>query len=368
MDLGFTDEQETLRESAQAFLESEASDELARSLDGAAIDRLWQSMVGLGWPSVTIPPSHGGAGMTFVELTIILERLGHTVAPSPFFATAGLFLPVVLAAVEGPLRSELLGNVVSGTTGTLAVGEKGGPWNWERTSTHARPDGTSWILDGEKAYVIEGAFAERLVLSARTDHGLALFVARREEVAPREFEAFDPSLRPAHIRLEGVRLGSDRLLAPPGHAEEILARALPECAVAAAALIVGTCDDIFARTLEYTKTREQFDQPIGRFQAVKHKLTDMYVAVERARSLLFLAALTIAEEDPRRQTATSMAKAAAGECQRLVGEDGLQLHGGIGYTWEYDLHLYLKRARSLEALLGDSRLHRKRIARDLGLA
>ena len=367
MDLGFTDEQETLRESVQAFLESEAPDELARSLDPGSIDRLWQSMVRLGWPSVTIPESYGGAGMSFVELAIILERLGHTVAPSPLFATAGLFLPVVLAAADGPLRSELLQAVTLGTTGTLAVGEKGGPWNWEQTSTNARSDGASWILDGEKAYVLEGAFAERLIVSARTDRGLALFVARQEEVSPREFDAFDPSLRPSHVRLEGARLGDDALLAPPGQAEEILARALPECAVAASALIVGTCDDIFARTLEYAKTREQFDQPIGRFQAVKHKLTDMYVAVERARSLLYLAALTIAEDDPRRQTATSMAKAAAGECQRLVGEDGLQLHGGIGYTWEYDLHLYLKRARSLEALLGDSRLHRKRIARDLGL-
>ncbi len=368
MDLGFTEEQETLESSARAFVESETSPALARSVDPTEIDRLWRRMVALGWPAVAVEEEAGGAGLSLVELAILLEQVGRSIAPGPLFATAGLFVPAVAAAPPSGLRQRLLAGVVEGRTGTLALGETDGVWSYEDTATTARAEGRGWVLHGEKAFVLDGAFADDAVVLARAQEGLGLFVVPGSSLRTTPVDALDPSLRLVHVGLDGITVPAGDVLAPPGTAPALLERCLSEGAVAAAALIVGTCQDILDRTIDYAKTRKQFDQPIGRFQAVKHKLADMYVAVERARSLVYFAALTIAEDDPRRDIATSMAKAAAGDCQRLVTEDGLQLHGGIGYTWEYDLHLYLKRAKSLEVLLGDSRLHRKKIARQLGLA
>jgi alkylation response protein AidB-like acyl-CoA dehydrogenase len=174
----------------------------------------------------------------------------------------------------------------------------------------------------------------------------------------------------ADVVLDGVAVPPDRVLAAPGTAgvANALDRAGQEAAVALAAVTVGACRAIFERTVEYAKVREQYGRPIGSFQALKHRLADMYLAVERATSLCYFAALTIAEEDPRRAEAASMAKAAAGECQQLLVQDGLQLHGGIGVTWENDLHFLLKRALSGGALYGNAVHHRARLARMLGLA
>jgi len=369
MDLGFTEEQETLKTSVRAFVQSETSTTLARSpqTEESAIADLWSKMVSLGWPAVTIPENAGGAGMSFVELLIVLEETGRTLAPGPLFATAGLFVPALLAAPAGAGRDRLLAGILEGGTGTIAIGENDGAWAFDGTETVARRTGESWVLSGTKRFVIEGAHADRIAVLARADGGLGLFVVPRTEVRAEPVRALDPSLRLATITLDDAPVAAGGVLAEPGRAAPLLQRCLAESAVATAALIVGACAHILECTTEYAKTRRQFDQPIGAFQAVKHKLADMYVAVERARSLAYFAALTIAENDPRREIATSMAKAAAGDCQRLVVRDGLQLHGGIGFTWEYDLHLYLKRAASLEALLGSSRFHRRRIARGLGL-
>ena len=154
---------------------------------------------------------------------------------------------------------------------------------------------------------------------------------------------------------------------PDASAAPALRRALEEATVALALEMVGTAQTIFDITLEYAKQREQFGVPIGSFQAIKHKFADMMIALERARSLGYFAALTIAEDDPRRTSATSVAKAAAGDCQRLLAKEGIQIHGGIGYTWEHDMHLYVRRIKSGEPLFGTSAWHRARIADLLGV-
>jgi alkylation response protein AidB-like acyl-CoA dehydrogenase len=165
-----------------------------------------------------------------------------------------------------------------------------------------------------------------------------------------------------------VRVPRDRLLVGGGSAAAAaLRRAIEEATVALALEMVGTAQTIFDVTLEYAKQREQFGVPIGSFQAIKHKFADMMISLERARSTCYFAALTIAEDDPRRTSATSVAKAAAGDCQRLLGRDGIQIHGGIGYTWEHNMHLYVKRMKSGEALFGTSAAHRGRIADLLGV-
>lgn len=368
MDLGFTHDQETLKESARAFVDGETSPALARSPLGDEIGVVWQKMIDLGWPAVAVPETCGGAGMGQVELTILLDEVGRGIVPGPLFATAGLFAPALVASRPSPFRDALLTSIASGATGTLALTEGSGSWNWEELQTTARRSEGGWTLHGVKRSVVEGGHAHELLVAARADGGLGLFAVPLGAVAATPLDALDPALRLATVTLSNVEIAAERVIAPPGEAEAVLARSLQESLVAASILIVGTCASILDRTIEYAKTRKQFDQPIGSFQAVKHKLADMYVAVERARSLAYFAALTICEDDPRRDIAASMAKAAAGDCERRVVEDGLQLHGGIGYTWEYDLHLYLKRATSLGALLGTSQLHRKRIAERLGLS
>jgi alkylation response protein AidB-like acyl-CoA dehydrogenase len=180
---------------------------------------------------------------------------------------------------------------------------------------------------------------------------------------------FDPSQPLAELTLTGVEVPEDRVLVEPGDpsAGRSVTRALEESVVAVAAGMNGTCRAIFETTLQYAKDREQYGQPIGAFQAIKHRLVNMYLALERSAALSTYAALTIAEDDDRRSVAVAMAKAAAGDCQRLMVQDGLQLHGGIGFTWENDLQMFLKRAKSGDLLFGTASTHRAAVARLAGV-
>jgi alkylation response protein AidB-like acyl-CoA dehydrogenase len=200
--------------------------------------------------------------------------------------------------------------------------------------------------------------------------GLGVFVVPGAQVESRPIEVIDPTQPIAEVSLHDVEVPAARVLAVPGDPRTAvaIARAVQEATAALAIGLCGTCRSIFDITLQYAKDREQFGRPIGSFQALKHRLVDMYLAVERATSLAYFAALTIAEDDDRRAVAVAMAKAAAGECQRLVVQDGLQLHGGVGFTWEHDLHLYLKRAKAADALFGSALAHRSAVASMLGLA
>ena len=221
-----------------------------------------------------------------------------------------------------------------------------------------------------KSHVVDGATADEIAVVARGDDGLGAFVVPGTDVQATERHVIDPTLPVATVTLAGVEVTGDRVLVEPGDpaAERAIGRALEEATVAMALSTVATCRTIFEVTLQYAKDREQFGKPIGSFQALKHRLADCYLAVERASALGYFAALTIAEDDPRRAVATSMAKAAAGDCQRLLVRDGLQLHGGIGFTWENDLHFALKRAKAGDLLFGTAAFHRARLAELLGLA
>jgi alkylation response protein AidB-like acyl-CoA dehydrogenase len=186
-------------------------------------------------------------------------------------------------------------------------------------------------------------------------------------VAAKPMAVIDPTMPVATVRLHSVEVEADRVVLEPGAPTTPIDHAMQEATTAMALSTVATCRAIFETTLQYAKDREQFGRPIGSFQAVKHRLADMYLAVERATSLAYFAALTIAEDDDRRAVATSMAKAAAGECQRFVAGNGLQLHGGIGFTWEHDLHFLLKRAKTGDLLFGTAASHRAQLARLMGL-
>jgi alkylation response protein AidB-like acyl-CoA dehydrogenase len=370
MDLEFTDDQQELRRTARAVLEDACPPSVVRAVyegrgDGSD---LWATLVGLDWPALGLAPGHGGLGLGPVEVGIVVEELGRAVAPVPYLATVGQFVPLVVEAGS----AFRLTDVAAGTcTGTLALAE-GGRWSADAVRTTARPAGPGgWVLDGVKSHVLDGATASELAVVARAADGgaLGVYAVPAAAVTAAPTAVIDPTLPIATVRLSGVEVGGDRVLVEPGDpsAAAVVERALQHATALLALSTVATCRAVFETTLQYAKDRHQFGRPIGSFQALKHRLADCYLAVERATAVAWYGLLTVAEDDDRRAVATAMAKAAAGECQRLLTRDGLQLHGGIGFTWENDLHFLLKRAKAGDLLLGTAATHRAALARLLGL-
>jgi alkylation response protein AidB-like acyl-CoA dehydrogenase len=332
MQLDFTSDQEELRTSVRGILEKECTRALVREhVDHVVTNepsdagkKLWQTFVSLDWPALTVAEVHGGIGLGFPELAVVAEELGRVLALGPLLTTIAGFVPLVREAEGGEkwlakvASGEVSGAAAFDTTAVLCGGEV---------------DVLAVVLDGEIAIV--------------------------PATVSRRIESLDATRTLVDIEVgDGPRLP----ISPEG-----VQRALEEMTVAIAFELVGTCQTIFDTNLQYAKERQQFGVPIGSFQAVKHKLANMFVAIERARSLCMFAAATINEDDERRSTATSAAKAAAGDCQKLVAQDGIQLLGGIGYTWEHDQHLFVKRAKVSDALFGNASHHRQKIAHALGL-
>ena len=373
MDFEFTAEQLELRDAARAVLEGACPPSAVRAVfEGAERPAaLTEQLVALDWAGLAVAEEHGGLGLGFLELGIVVEELGRAVAPTPLLATLTQLVPML----QESGRTERLPEVVAGSlTGTLAVAE-GISWRPADVRATARPAEGGWVLEGTKEHVLDGATADELVVVARAPgttglDGVGAFLVPHDAVTATPRPVPDPTLPLATVVLDGTRVGTDRVLVEPGTpgAADAIRRALEQATTAMALSTVATCRHIFETTLQYAKDRVQFDRPIGSFQAIKHRLADCYLAVEKASALAYFAALTIAEDDPRRATATAMAKAAAGDCQRLLVTDGLQLHGGIGFTWEHDLHLLLKRAKTGDLLFGTAAAHRADLARDVGLA
>jgi alkylation response protein AidB-like acyl-CoA dehydrogenase len=369
MDLELSEDQRELVAGVRHFLEEECPPAVPRAVheDGERAEALWRQIVALSWPGIAIDEAHGGLGLGPVELCLIAEELGRAVAPVPFLATATQFAPLLHEARGVPLAEELLRRVAEGgLVGTLAVAEDD---RWELLCVGCRAEAVAdgFQLSGRKTGVFDGATAEEIAVVARADAGLGVFLcpAGAGKVEPRTL--LDPTLAVADLVLDGVSVPKERVLLPPGEADAALTRTLELATTAFAMATAGCCRRIFEVTLEYTKVRQQYDRPIGSFQALKHRLADMALAVERATALGYFAALTLAEDDPRRAEAVALAKAEVGDCQRLLVGEGLQLHGGIGFTWEHDLHLWLKRAKVGDALFGSAIEQRARLARQLGL-
>ena len=365
MEFEFTEDQLELQRAVQDVLDAEAPPELARAVaDGQpGAEEFWKTLVDLEWPAMALPEQAGGLGYGWVELAIVLEELGRHAAPGPFVATVTQFAPLVAQAAGPGHAAELLAPVASGrTTGTVAVDEGTGSWDPGDVQATARRDGDDLVLSGTKHYVVDGATADEIAAVVRLDGELRVVLVPGSSVQPVEVAPIDPGVRHSTIALDGVRVPADRLLGD-GDATGTVRRGLEESVTAVAAVTVGACQRIFDTINAYAKERIQFGVPIGSFQAVKHKLADMYRDIERARVLVYYAALTLAEDHPDRTLAASMAKAAAGEAQRRCVQDGLQLAGGIGFTWEHDLHLFLRRAKVGELHFGSASHHRRQVAR-----
>jgi alkylation response protein AidB-like acyl-CoA dehydrogenase len=355
MEFELDDELVELQRTVRDVVVRECPPELLRSViaGDTGADGLWKTFVGLDWPMLAVPDELGGVGAGAVELVVMLEELGYVADPTPMLATASQYVPLVRECATGGQRRRLLASVGSGGTGAVSFAAGG---------VHARRDDGDWVLDGSAAHVVDGDRADVIAVVAATGDGPAVFAVPAGSLARSRQESFDGALHVAALHLDGVRVGADDAMVGPLVGRGI-ARATEEAVAGLAAMTVGACRRILDLVLDHVKQRHQFGVPIGSFQAVKHLAVDMYVAIERARALAQFAGLTIAEDDDRRVIAPSMAKAAAGDCQRIVFRLGIQLFGGLGFTWENDLQLYLRRAKAGELLLGGSAEHRERVAR-----
>jgi alkylation response protein AidB-like acyl-CoA dehydrogenase len=367
MHLEFTDEQESLRDTVRSVLAKECPPSLPRSIVEQKGDAsgLWDRMRGLDWPALTVPEAHGGIGYGFVELLVVMEELGRVLAPGPLTATASQFVPMVREAGSDAQRDALLGPVAAGErTGALAVAEKPTGWDLAGVKATLERSGDGWVLSGLKHHVMDPLADDVAVVARSGDGALAVAVVPAADVTVDEIVPLDATRPIGHLSFDAVAVPDDRVLLG---GTDAVGRALEEATVALAVETLGTCQAIFDVTLQYCQDREQFGVPIGSFQAVKHRLADCYVALERARATCYFATACLAEDDLRRHEAVAMAKAASGDCQRFVAAEGIQLHGGIAYTWEHDLHLWVKRAITGGQLFGTAPEWRQRLAGLIGL-
>jgi alkylation response protein AidB-like acyl-CoA dehydrogenase len=327
-------------------------------------------MVSLDWPALAIPEEDGGIGLSFVETAVVAEELGRAIAPGPLLATVSQFAPVVREVGSAEQRHRFLGAIAAGTmTGSLALADHPRNWSLSRVSTAAERSGTGWALTGTKFGVMADSLTDEIVVVAKADGGLGAFVVPGAEARLTPVTSLDASRPLNSATFDHLEVPADRALGEPGSAAILagLTRALEESTVAMALETVGTASALFELVLAYVKDRHQFGVPIGSFQAIKHKMTDMFVSIERARSLCYFAVAAIAEDDGERTRIVSMAKAASDDCQRLVCQESLQSFGGIGYTWEHDGHLFIKRAKTTGALFGGASMHAENTARLLGV-
>ena len=372
MELEFTSDQEELRDSVRSFLEKECSTEVVRAaVETGQAEQLWASMVALDWPGLAVPEEFGGIGLTFVETAVVAEELGRVVAPGPLFSTLTQFAPLVREIGNGEQQQRFLSAVASGAiTGTVALSDHPKGWSLDRVTMVAERVAGGWVLDGAKVGLlgIPEVDGEVAVL-ARAGEGFGAFVVPAGQAGLARVRSLDASRPLATATLRRVAVADDRALGEPGSeaSERGIRRALEEATVALALETVGTCDALFQLVLAYVKERKQFGVAVGSFQAIKHKMADMFLAVERARALCYYAVAAIDEDTEDRAAAASMAKAASDDCQRLVCRQAFQSFGGIGFTWEHDSHLFIKRAETTGALLGGAAEHSVAVAASLGI-
>jgi len=376
MDFAFSEEQEMLRRSGRDFLAKECPPKVVRGLmkgDDAYDPALWKKVAGLGWTALGIPEEYGGVG-TFLDLIVVLEEAGRALLPGPFFATMGLAVPALLESGTEAQKTEVLGAIASGDArATLALTEPPGRWDSSGITLRATQAGGGWKLDGVKTYVPDAQHADYFVVAARTrgegEDGVSLFLVkgRPPGVTVVPLETLDMTRRWSEVRFEGVELGADALMGAPHTAWPRVKRALEWSTAALCAEMVGGAQKVLEMSTEYAKTRQQFGKPIGIYQAVSHRVADMLVLSESSKSATYYAAWAVEADAPDRSLASSMAKAYVSDAYRKVAGDGIQVHGGIGFTWEHDLHLYFKRAKSSEVTLGDATYHRELVAQALDL-
>jgi alkylation response protein AidB-like acyl-CoA dehydrogenase len=371
MKLVFTPEQDELRASVRRFLAARSPIAAVRELmaDEAGYDpSVWKQMADqLGLQGLAIPERFGGSGFSFVELGIVLEEAGRALLPAPYFGSAVLAAYAILDSGDEVAAADLLPGIADGSRiATLAFTEESGRWELEALSMTAEAEGDGWTLTGVKSYVLDGHVADLLLVAAVTPGGLSLFAvdATASGLTRTALPTVDQTRRLARVAFDRTPA---RLVGVAGGASATLARTLDKAALALAAENVGGAQRALDMAVEYAKVRQQFDRPIGSFQAIKHKASEMLLRLESARAAAYFGAWAVADDSDEVPVVASLAKAYSADAYQYIAGENIQIHGGVGFTWEHDAHLYFKRAASGQQFLGDGTLHRERLLERIGV-
>ena len=376
MDFEFSEEQGMLRDVTREFLTEQATPERARAQfdDPRGYDAgTYRRMADLGLLGLPFPEEYGGTGLGMVELAIVLEEMGRVAYPGPYVAGTVLAGGAVAASGDERAMARYLPGLATGEqTATLAFLERAIDWGPGAIGLRATAEGSGYRLDGTKWVVPFGATADTIVVVARIGDGKGVvgitLLAVPRETAGLTIEptpTLDPNEKVATLHFDGVLVPRENVIGTPGGGWPAVATTLRRAQVAAAAEMLGASRKALEMSVEYAKVREQFGQPIGSFQAIKHRLAEMLELAENATAAVYYAAWALDADAPDATLAASTAKATLNEAARKITGEAIQVHGGIGYTWEYDLHLYWKRAKHLEPLYGDTGYHRELVLQEV---
>ena len=364
MQFGLTETQQTLKNTVRKFLAAECPmAEVRRLLETETANDagLWAKMAEQGWTGIIFPEAYGGFGMGMVEMAAALEEMGRALLPGPYLSsiTAGALLEHAASEAQ---KHEYLSAICHGDAkATLALLEQDASWSPDAVGMRATTSGSRYQLHGQKLFVTDAAVADFIICVARLDGELALLLAPKGSFRTSVMPALDGTRKLYEVTFDSVP--AESLLARGARAHQALQRALDIGTVALVSEMVGGMQRLLDMTVEYAKTRKQFGKPIGSFQAVQQQCADMLLFTESSRSAAYFAAWALQEGAPEAQSAVSTAKAYASEAYREVGNRAIQVHGGMGFTWENDCHLYYRRAKASEIAFGDATYHRDRIAR-----
>ena len=379
MNFGFNDEQELLRSTARKFLDNECPSMTVRTLMEAPegmTPELWKKLAEQGWLGLIAPEEYGGMALGIVDLVVLLEEMGRAVVPGPFFSTVLLGGLALLEAGSDAQKKAWLPKICSGEArATLAWMEPSAEMGAAGITLQAAAKGSGFTLNGTKLFVHDAHTADVIVVAARTssgqnpEDGISLFLVPKGTpgLAVTLLPTMDQTRKLCEVTLTNVALGGDAIMGAPGAGGKPLARVIDRATVGLCAEMCGGAQKVLDMTVEYAKIRQAFGRPIGSYQGVKHKAADMLVDVENSKSITYYAAWAMDEGVPEGPLAVSMAKAYVSDAYRRVSGAGIQLHGGIGFTWEHDLHLYFKRAKGSEFTFGDATWHRERVAQLVNL-
>ncbi|NQX88914.1 MAG: acyl-CoA/acyl-ACP dehydrogenase [Halioglobus sp.] len=383
MEFAFTEEQEMIRDTAASFLAEVSTSEAIRAVmatERGYDSELWNRIcTEMYWQAIHVPEQFGGMGLGYVEVVATMEQMGRYLLCSPYFATVCLAANTLLLGGSDAQKTAWLRPMCDSAL-SAAVAFNGGVSDWSAKAVTAtwQREGGDYVLNGEYRYVVDGHSAQLLIVAARElgsvgEAGISLFLLPAETagVFRRWLPTMDQARKQAAVTLNDVRLAPSELLGEAGKGWQVLAKVLDLAAIALAAEQVGGCQQVLDRTVEYTSERVQFNRTIASFQAVKHKAADMMLQTEVARSAIYYAACVAQDAleggmmAKELAEAASIAKSYCSDAYFAVAGDALQLFGGVGFTWEYDVHLYFKRAKSSEHLLGNGAFHRERLAKTL---
>jgi alkylation response protein AidB-like acyl-CoA dehydrogenase len=371
MNFAFSEEQEELRRAVRRFLDDKSPmTEVRRLMETTEgyDPAVWQQMgAQLGLQGLAIPEEYGGSGFGYVELIVVLEEMGASLLCAPYFSTVALAANALLSTGDESAKKDLLPGIASGDTiATLAFTEDSGRWDLDGITIEARGGGQGWALHGHKMFVLDGHTASLVLVAARTGAGVSIFAVEGDAsgLTRTSLATMDQTRKQARLEFDGTPA---RLVGEEGSGGAVLTRTLDLAAVALAAEQVGGAQRCLDTSVEYAKTRIQFGRPIGSFQAIKHKCADMLLEVESAKSAAYYAGWAAAEDSEELPVVASLAKSYCSEAYFHAAAENIQIHGGIGFTWEHDAHLYFKRAKSSELLLGDPTYHRELLAQRIGI-